>query len=60
MTPEGRKIWNSPQGVSLLRAMLAGQAPDQQQQQTLQQLKRADPPKLAQAESPSPSPSPAA
>lgn len=45
MNEQAKKIWNSPQGLSLFKSMLAGQTPDQQELQTLQQLKQADPPK---------------
>lgn len=46
MNKQAKQIWNSPQGVSLFKSMLSNQAPTQAQQQTLQQLKQADPPKL--------------
>ena len=46
MNEQAKKIWKSQQGASLLKAMLSGQKPNQEQQQTLQQLKQADPPKL--------------
>ena len=46
MNEQAKKLWNSPQGVSLFKSMLAGQQPSPQQQQTLHQLKQADPPKM--------------
>lgn len=38
MTPEGKKIWGSPQGVSLMRAMLNGKAISEQDRATIQAL----------------------
>lgn len=40
-----KEIWNSPQGVSLFKSLLSGQKLSPQDQQTMQQLKQADPPK---------------
>jgi hypothetical protein len=45
MHPQAKQIWNSPQGVSLLKAMMQAKAPTPQQEDTLAQLKQADPPK---------------
>ncbi len=47
MNEEAKKVWNSPQGVSLFKKMLAGKQPDPQDRKTLDQLKRADPSKTA-------------
>lgn len=45
MNEESRRIWNSPEGVSLLKAMLAGAPLDEKDRQALAELKQADPPK---------------
>lgn len=45
MNEQARRIWKTPEGVSLLRKMLAGGPLDVQDRQTLDTLKRADPPK---------------
>jgi hypothetical protein len=48
MNEQARRIWKTPEGVSLLRKMLAGETLEGQDRETLDALKRADPPKLAQ------------
>jgi len=52
MNEQARRIWKTPEGVGLLRKMLAGEDIDAQDRQTLADLKRADPPKLAQGPRP--------
>ncbi len=52
MNEQARRIWKTPDGAGLLRKMLAGGPLDAQDRHTLANLKRADPPKLAQAPSP--------
>ncbi len=39
MSPQGRKIWGSQQGQSLMKAMLSGSAKTAEHQKTLAQLK---------------------
>jgi len=48
MNEQARRIWKTPEGVSLLHKMLAGGPLDEQDRQTLAELKRADPPKPVQ------------
>ena len=48
MNEQARRIWKTPEGVGLLRKMLAGGPLDVQDRQTLDTLKRADPPKPQQ------------
>lgn len=45
MNEQARRIWKAPEGVSLLRKMLEGDPLDEQDRQTLADLRRADPPK---------------
>lgn len=52
MNQQARRIWKTPEGVGLLRKRMAGEAVDVQDLQKLGDLKRADPPKLAQGPSP--------
>ncbi len=52
MNEEARRIWKTPEGASLFQSMLAGLKPDQvspEQRETLERLKRADPPNPGQA-----------
>ena len=44
MTPQGRKIWASPSGVSLLNKVLYGKPLTPQDQQTIDLLKKSGPP----------------
>jgi len=45
MNEQARRIWKTPEGVGLLRTMLAGGPLGERDRQTLADLKRADPPK---------------
>ena len=45
MNEHARRIWKTPEGVSLLHKMLEGGPLDGQHRQTLADLKRVDPPK---------------
>ncbi|WP_249214526.1 hypothetical protein [Burkholderia cenocepacia] len=47
MTPEGRKIWQSQAGVSLLEQLASGEPLTPEQAQTVEQLKRSGPPDRA-------------
>ena len=38
MTPEGKKIWNSPQGASLMESMLGEKPVSEQDRATIQTL----------------------
>ena len=38
MSPQGKKIWDSPAGASLMRAMLRGQPQSEQDKETVQAL----------------------
>lgn len=48
MNEAARKIWKSPAGHSLFAAIFDRQPLTPQQQATLQELKRVDPPKIKQ------------
>jgi hypothetical protein len=48
MNEQARRIWKTPEGVGLLRKMLAGEPLDGRDRDALDALKRADPPKLTQ------------
>ena len=45
MNEQAKKLWKTPQGASLLGKMLDGKPLSPQDQQHLQKLKQADPPK---------------
>ncbi len=45
MNEQAKKLWKTPQGGSLLGKMLKGEALTPQDEQHLQKLKQADPPK---------------
>lgn len=49
MNEQAHRIWKTPEGVDLLRKMLAGGPLSEQDRQTLNELKRADPPKPVQS-----------
>jgi hypothetical protein len=53
MTPEGRRIWNSPEGVNLLHKILRKQPLTEQDQKTVSQLKQSGPPNAPKSQSPS-------
>ena len=58
MNEEARKIWRSPQGVSLFKKMLGGVKPDQisnEDRETLSKLEQADPSKIRQPSANAPS-----
>lgn len=50
MNEQARRIWEPPEGAGLLRQMLAGGPLDAQGRRTLDELKRADPPKPTQGQ----------
>lgn len=41
MTPQGRKIWGSKEGQSLMEAMLKGKPPTPEQKEVVKQLKES-------------------
>lgn len=52
MNEQAKKLWKTPQGASLLGKMLDGEPLSQQDKETLEQLKQADPPKISQPSNP--------
>lgn len=59
MTPEGKKIWNSPAGGSLMAAMLGMKPMEEKDKATVEQLRqtgkadssKATPPKTSESDS---------
>lgn len=50
MNEAAQKIWKTPQGVSLFEKMLNGEPINEQDRETLNQLKQADPPQIEKSE----------